>query len=129
MRSNQNTALNMDPEALARKDVLMLAGGMPTISLAGRRTRTRRLSKGTIICAGHLRPMLEPKRARYTVKQVVKMIREKQLVFDAIACRGVSCLLIAPIVAMRLNKTLIIVRKDGEKTHSGYTIEGDHAAK
>lgn len=81
-----------------------------------------------IRCASHLTPMLDPKRARYTVKQVIKMIKARGLKFDAIACRGVSGLLIAPIVAMRLNKTIIVVRK-GEKTHSCYAVEGDHAAK
>ncbi len=84
--------------------------------------------KYNIRCVSHLTPMLDPKRARYTVKQVIKMIKARGLKFDAIACRGVSGLLIAPIVAMRLNKTLIVVRK-GEKTHSCYVVEGDHAAK
>jgi adenine/guanine phosphoribosyltransferase-like PRPP-binding protein len=56
------------------------------------------------------------------------MIKARSLEFDAIACRGLSCLLIAPIVAMRLNKTLIIIRK-GEKTHSTRVLEGDHGAK
>lgn len=72
--------------------------------------------------------MLNPQKARYTVTQVVKMIRVRGLVFDAIACRGVSGMLIAPIVAMRLNKTLIVVRK-GEPTHSTYAVEGDHGAQ
>ena len=85
-------------------------------------------AKHEIRCASHLVPMLNPKRARFTAKQVVRMIRERKLEFDAIACRGISGLLIAPIVAMRLNKTLIVVRK-GEKTHSGYEVEGDHGAK
>ena len=84
--------------------------------------------KHDIRCASHLTPMLTPERARYTVKQVVKMIKARGLEFDAIACRGVSGLLIAPIVAMRLNKTLIVVRK-GEKTHSSRSVEGDHGAK
>lgn len=84
--------------------------------------------KHNIRCASHLTPMLDPKRARYTVKQVIKMIKACGLKFDAIACRGVSGLLIAPIVAMRLNKTLIVVRK-GKKTHSYYVVEGDHAAE
>ena len=85
-------------------------------------------AKHNIKCAGHLTVMLNPKRAKFTVKQVIRMIRERKLEFDAIVCRGVSGLLIAPIVAMRLNKTLIVVRK-GEKTHSAYTVEGDHGAK
>jgi adenine/guanine phosphoribosyltransferase-like PRPP-binding protein len=81
-----------------------------------------------ICCASHLTTMLTPKRAKYTVKQVIRMIKERGLEFDTIACRGVSGLLIAPIVAMRLNKIMIVVRK-GENTHSGYEVEGDHGAK
>lgn len=84
--------------------------------------------KQDIRCAAHLTTMLTPRRAKYTARQVVKMIKERGLKFDAIACRGISGLLIAPIVAMRLNKTLIVIRK-GEKTHSKYTVEGDHGAK
>jgi len=81
-----------------------------------------------IRCASHLTMMLTPDRAKYTVRQVIKMIKDRGLEFDAIACRGVSGLLIAPIVAMRLNKSLIVVRK-GEDTHSMYTVEGDHGAR
>jgi adenine/guanine phosphoribosyltransferase-like PRPP-binding protein len=73
--------------------------------------------------------MLEPKRARYTVTKVVKMIKARGLEFDAIACRGLSALLIAPIVAMRLGKSLIVVRKNGEKNHSNMKVEGDHGAR
>ena len=85
-------------------------------------------TKHKISCAPHLTTMLNPARAKYTAKQVVKMIKARGLQFDAIACRGVSSLLISPIVAMRLNKSLIVVRK-GEKTHSAYKVEGDHGAK
>jgi adenine/guanine phosphoribosyltransferase-like PRPP-binding protein len=85
-------------------------------------------TKHSIRCASHLTPMLDPERAKFTVKQVIKMIKARGLKFDAIACRGVSGLLIAPIVAMRLGKFLIVVRK-GEKTHSCYEVEGDHGAQ
>jgi adenine/guanine phosphoribosyltransferase-like PRPP-binding protein len=81
-----------------------------------------------IRCASHLTMMLTPDRAKFTVRQVIKMIKDRGLEFDAIACRGVSGLLIAPIVAMRLGKSLIVVRK-GEDTHSMYTVEGDHGAR
>jgi len=82
-----------------------------------------------ICCAYHLVPMLNPKQARYTVKQVIKMIRTMGLRFDAIACRGVSGLLIAPGVALRLNKTLLKVRKKKEEAHSSFLVEGDRGAK
>jgi adenine/guanine phosphoribosyltransferase-like PRPP-binding protein len=82
----------------------------------------------TINCASHLTVMLTPRRAKFTVRQVIKMIKARGLEFDTIACRGVSGLLIAPIVAMRLNKSLLVVRK-GEDTHSPYHVEGNYGAK
>jgi hypoxanthine phosphoribosyltransferase len=53
----------------------------------------------------------------------------KQFDYDAIACRGVSGLLIAPMMAVRLKKSLLVVRKPGENNHSGRMVEGDAAAK
>jgi hypothetical protein len=43
--------------------------------------------------------------------------------FDAIAFRGLSGTLVAPLVACRLNKRMIAVRK-GENTHSSHSAEG-----
>ena len=44
--------------------------------------------------------------------------------FDVIACRGVSGLAVAPIVSHILNKPLIIIRKQGDGSHSGSSYEG-----
>ena len=79
-------------------------------------------------CAGHLRTALLPDVAKHTVARICKLVRQRNIEFDAIACRGLSGLLIAPIVAMRLKKTLLCVRK-GEETHSTYPVEGDAKAK
>lgn len=43
--------------------------------------------------------------------------------FDAIACRGLSGALVASIVAAKLDKPLVVVRKKIEGTHSSYGIE------
>jgi len=48
--------------------------------------------------------------------------------FDAIAFRGLSGALLAPIVALQMGKTLIAVRK-GESTHSSRDVEGDYGAR
>lgn len=53
----------------------------------------------------------------------------KQFDYDAIACRGVSGLLIAPMMAVRLKKSLLVVRKPHENHHSSQMVEGDAAAK
>ena len=81
-----------------------------------------------VTCASHLRTALLPDVAKHTVARVCKLVRQRNIQFDAIACRGLSGLLIAPIVAMRLKKTLLCVRK-GEKTHSPQNVEGDAKAK
>lgn len=85
--------------------------------------------KPHIRCVGYLQHLLEPKIAKQVVTLVIKMIKESGIEFDAIACRGLSSLLIAPIVAMRLNKTLLCIRKEGENSHSNNVVEGDHAAR
>jgi adenine/guanine phosphoribosyltransferase-like PRPP-binding protein len=79
-----------------------------------------------ISCVPHLSPLLTPKRLKALVPKLVKNLKKRN--FDAIAFRGLSGAMIAPIVAMRLNKTLIAVRK-GEKAHSCHTVEGDIGAK
>ena len=79
-------------------------------------------------CASHLRTALLPDVAKHTVARICKFVRQYNIEFDAIACRGLSGFLIAPIVAMRLKKTLLCVRK-GEKTHSCNEVEGDYYAK
>lgn len=70
---------------------------------------------------------------RETVRWASKQLRPYN--FDAIAFRGLSGALIAPAIAMRLNKTLIAVRKpieisgNRDATHSPHLVEGDRAAK
>ena len=44
--------------------------------------------------------------------------------FKVIAVRGVSGLLFGSILAYRMNKGLVVVRKPGESTHSGMVVEG-----
>lgn len=89
------------------------------------------MSKHTpdIKCVGHLMPMLTPDTAKHTVKQVIKMLRVRKIKFDAIACRGLSSMLIAPIVAMRMNKSLLCVRKRTSDCHSSRMVEGDCGAR
>jgi adenine/guanine phosphoribosyltransferase-like PRPP-binding protein len=45
--------------------------------------------------------------------------------FDAIAFSGMSGALIGPPVALKLGKSMILVRKDSDDTHSDYKVEGD----
>lgn len=80
-----------------------------------------------IKCAEHLRLLLNRKELKRILPIICKHLKTIQ--FDAIAFRGLSGAMIAPIVALRLNKSLLAVRKDGEKTHSCYKVEGDYGAR
>lgn len=73
---------------------------------------------------------LKPKELRQNIARVVKYIRQNNLIdaFDTIAFRGMSGALVAPTVALRLRKELIMVRK-GEPSHARYEVEGNAAAK
>ena len=67
---------------------------------------------------------LSPRKLASRIRNVVKAIRASKIQFDAIAYRGNSGALIAPGVAIALNKPLILVRKNNENSHSSYSVEG-----
>lgn len=79
-----------------------------------------------IQCAAHLSTALTPQKLRKAVAATIKFLKGKD--FDAIAFRGLSGQLFAPIIAIRLRKTLLAVRK-GEDTHSTQMVEGDLGAR
>lgn len=58
---------------------------------------------------------------------IIKRIKESNIKFGAIAYRGHSGALVAPIVATALSKPLILIRKDGDDRHSCRTVEGSEA--
>jgi orotate phosphoribosyltransferase len=80
----------------------------------------------TICESSYLSNVLEPKRLRKVIKNLVKVIKEKVGVdnFDAIAYRGMSGAGVATAVGFLLGKPLIMVRKNGENSHSSMKIEG-----
>lgn len=55
------------------------------------------------------------------VKKVIADL--KGVDFDAIAVQGVSGLIMGPIVAYLMNKNLVVVRKQGEKSHASQLVE------
>lgn len=58
-------------------------------------------------------------------KKVIKELRQFGVKkFDAIAFRGMSGALIAPAVAAKLKKELVMIRKSGQ-SHSKYIVEGE----
>lgn len=83
--------------------------------------------------ADYLSEFLNPVTLKYKTELAVKVLNGfgpfAKLGFDAIAFSGQSGSLIAPIVAMLMGKSLIMVRKNGVRSHSSYKVEGDKNAK
>jgi adenine/guanine phosphoribosyltransferase-like PRPP-binding protein len=59
-----------------------------------------------------------------TVKACKALIKRKGIDFDTIAVRGHSGMLMGAPLAMQTKKKLIFIRKKGDKSHSGNTVEG-----
>jgi hypothetical protein len=64
---------------------------------------------------------------REAIARAAEVVR--YLDFDAFAARGVSGLLFLTPFALAMNKSIIVVRKDNDDTHSRRTIEGDRAVR
>ena len=77
-----------------------------------------------MITSDYLKPALSHDMLKECVDAIVKRARKMNVEFDAVAFRGMSGALVAPAVAMRLKKTLLMVRKDIANTHSSKLVEG-----
>lgn len=53
-----------------------------------------------------------------TIEETIDQLRPHVAEFDTIAFRGMSGAMVAPMVAMRLNKGITIIRKQGERSHA-----------
>lgn len=60
---------------------------------------------------------------------LVKRLRNVKHKFDAVAFRGMSGALVAPIIASKLKKHIIMVRKPNDGSHSSYACEGHVSSK
>jgi orotate phosphoribosyltransferase len=76
------------------------------------------------IHSSYLENVLESKRLKRTVKWICAHMKASGLEFEAIAFRGMSGALVAPLVAVLLNKDLIVCRKDEINHHSAFVVEG-----
>jgi hypothetical protein len=77
--------------------------------------------------SGYLGCALETHRMKETVRLATPVLAPLLDQFQAFAFRGLSGALIAPLLAVHFNKTLIAVRKL-EPTHGFSIVLGDHAA-
>jgi adenine/guanine phosphoribosyltransferase-like PRPP-binding protein len=65
-----------------------------------------------------------PKEFATVLRVATRTLRAHKDEFDAIAFRGMSGAMVAPVLASRLNKSLILVRKEDEVCHSSHNVEG-----
>jgi orotate phosphoribosyltransferase len=74
----------------------------------------------------HLQEFIDPTKAVKTVEQCAKLL--ETLEFTTFAFRGLSGALIAPMLAVKMGKTLLAVRKVHPTGHGSNRVEGDYAA-
>jgi hypothetical protein len=73
----------------------------------------------------YLKTIFQPALLNRAVKDIVKICKHIGLDnFDAIAFRGMSGSMIAPIISLKLNKRMVMVRKENDDSHCGYKVEG-----
>lgn len=63
------------------------------------------------------------------VKGIVDRLKLLGIEFDGIAFTGMSGALVAPLVADKMKKKLLMVRKEGDGSHSSYNVEGHRDIK
>jgi orotate phosphoribosyltransferase len=77
--------------------------------------------------ASYLSRILPTNMRRRSIQAAVTALSKYD--FDAFAFRGMSGALIAPSLAVEMDKTLILVRKTTDGCHSFRMVEGDSAAR
>ena len=81
-------------------------------------------AKVPAVCCSHLEKMFRPKERRKAIQDCLKALEPHKDKFDAIAISGYSMALIAPTIADKLGKGLILVRKGNDDCASPYRVEG-----
>jgi len=74
----------------------------------------------------YFKQALDPSKRSLIINAVVKSL--KGVKFDSVVCRGMSGMVIAPLVAHKMKKGLTFVRKS-DNSHSEYDVEGVLAKK
>lgn len=73
--------------------------------------------------SSYLKNAMDSKQLPTLIRQLKKNIHESGVEFNAIAFRGMSGALVAPLLALRMKKGLIVCRKSSEQAHAG-PVEG-----
>lgn len=80
-----------------------------------------------MIQSSYLNDVLSPSSLKQIAAKICRKLKYRKNDFDVIAFRGMSGALIAPIVAAKMNKGMLMVRKESDKNHSNFTVEGNIA--
>lgn len=83
----------------------------------------------SVTCCSHLENLFESDKRKEIVEKCIKKLTPYIKFFDAIAISGYSMALVAPVIADRLGKNIIIVRKQEEIRHSQFLVEGPHNSR
>jgi adenine/guanine phosphoribosyltransferase-like PRPP-binding protein len=75
----------------------------------------------------YLHHTLDPRHLKENVKKAAEILRRYE--FEAIAFTGMSGAVPAGALALELDKSLIMVRKPNDGSHSPYVVEGDDSAQ
>lgn len=90
------------------------------------------MSKTKKVCltaCSHEREIFVLKDRELIIKTAVEILKTWRKDFDAIAVSGYSSALTASIVASKLRKNIVLVRKDCESRNSSYNVEGIHGQR
>jgi len=120
------------PALLGYRSMLEVALDAPTPPTQLRldmRTRTGNVphhASADVVKSDYLSNVMSPIGLQKVVRKVCSVIKKSGVEFDSIAFRGFSGALVAPLVACRLKKGFLAVRKhkDNEDCHSSYPVEG-----
>jgi adenine/guanine phosphoribosyltransferase-like PRPP-binding protein len=72
----------------------------------------------------HTVNFINPRRLKKHIALAVKYLKQYHNQYDTLAFAGISGAVIGPVVAMKLKKECILVRKDGDKRNSSYEVSG-----
>lgn len=81
-----------------------------------------------MIVSDYLSAVIDVNSLPETIKGITKFLGPRKRSFDGVAICGMSGALVGPIVALRLKKPLLVVRKDNNH-HSSSMVEGDKSIR
>lgn len=86
---------------------------------------TATAKSGHSVESSYLERVVEPGRRKETIAECLRILVPIREEFDSIVGTGVSGVTIGSILAHCLDKHFVFIRKDSEKSHSRFAVEGN----